>query len=242
MNNVLYLVRKRGVPALAHPASDVSHPWPCTLKMLYVEQGAHFTVSLESDVSIQGVADKQPVALRFDGHNLVPGKGSLGCSVSIVLTAAIISRIARRGGHQVYVLSLVLKTPAAIWHPRTLSAGASGIDNLPHELSALARTTEVYIVFDSHWLGQNLSRLQSAVEGSRQLAGIPVVPSSKLAQFHQRALWSVYEVAKSIESETAAAPPPIEDAQDDAPPAYAQVSRKRPRHSKSCGLVSRVHH
>jgi hypothetical protein len=242
MNNVLYLVRKRGVPALAHPASDVSRSWPCTLKMMYVELGAHFTVSLESDVPIQGADDKQPVALRLEGHNLVPGKGSLGCSIGIVLTAAMISRIARRGGHQVCVLSLVLKTPGAVWHPRTLSARASGIDELPHELSALARTTEVCIVFDSHWLGHNLSRLQSAVEGSQQLAGIPVVPSSKLAQLHQRALWSVYEVAKSVESETAAAPPPIEDAQDDAPPAYAQVSRKRPRHSKSCVSVSRGYH
>jgi hypothetical protein len=97
----------------------------------------------------------------------------------------------------------------------------------------------VCIVFDSHWLGQNLGQLQSAVEGSQQLAGIAVVPSSKLAQFHQRALWSVYHVAKSVESETAAAPLPIEDVQDDAPPTYAQVSRKRSRHSKSRSLVSR---
>jgi hypothetical protein len=237
MNKVLYLVRKQGIPALAHPASDVSHPWPCTLRMLYVELGAElgakFTVSLESDVSILGVDDKQLVALRFEGQNLIPGKGSLGRPVNIVLTAAMISRLARLGSNQVYVLSLVLKTPGAVWHPRTLSAGASGIDNLPRELSGLVRTTEVCIVFDSHWLGQNLSQLQSAVEGFQQLAGIPVVPSSKLAQSHQRALWPVYEVAKSVESETAAAPPPIEDAQHDAPPAYAQVSRKRSRHSKS---------
>ncbi|KAI2478265.1 hypothetical protein Ptr902_10460 [Pyrenophora tritici-repentis] len=200
--------------------------------MLYVERGAQFTVYLESDVSIQGVDDKQPVALRFEGHNVVPGKGSLG-PVKIVLTAAIISRLARRGGHQMYVLSLVLKTPGAVWHPRTLSGGASGIDNLPRELSGLARTTEVCIVFDSHWLGRNLSQLQSAVEGPQQLAGIPVVPCSKLAQSHQRALWSVYEIAASVESETAAAPPPIEDVQDDAPPAYAHVSRKRPRHTRT---------
>jgi hypothetical protein len=226
------LVRKQGVPALAHPASDVSHPWPCTLRMLYVELGAQFTVSLESDVSIQGVDDKQLVALRFEGQNLVPHMGSLGRSVNFVLTPAMNSRLARPGGNQVCVLSLVLKTPGALWHPCTLSAGASSIDNLPHELSDLVRTTKVCIVFDSHWLGKNLSQLQSAVEGSQQLAGIPVVPSSKLAQSHQQALWSVYEIAESVESETAAAPPPIEDAQHDAPPAYEQESRKRTRHSK----------
>jgi hypothetical protein len=111
MNNVFNLVRKSGVPALAYPASDVSHPWSCTLRMLYAEQGALFTVSLYSDVSIQGVDEKQPVALRFEGHNLVPGKGSLG-PANIVLTDAMISRLARQGGNQVYVLSLVLKTLA----------------------------------------------------------------------------------------------------------------------------------
>jgi hypothetical protein len=153
MKNVQYLVHKRGVPALAHPASDVSRVWPCTLKMPYVELGAQFTVSLESDILIQGVDDKQHVALRFEGHNLVPVKSSLGPvkghnlvpgkgsldQDNILLTPEMITRLARGGGNQVYVLSLVLKVPGAAWHPRTLSAGVSGIDNLPHELSALAR-------------------------------------------------------------------------------------------------------
>jgi len=241
MNNVLHLVHKHGVPALAHPASDVSRLWPCTLKILYVERGAQFTVSLESDVSIQGVDDKQPVALRFEGHNLVPGKGSLG-PVNIVLTATMISRLARQGRPRVYVLSLVLKTPGAVWHPRTLRDRASSIDNLFHELSALAGTTEVCIVFDSNWLGRNLSQLQSVVEGSQQFAGIPVVPSSKRVQSHQRAHWSVYEVAEFVESETAAASSPVEDAQDDAPPEYAWVQSKRPRDSKSYRLASRGYH
>ncbi|KAH5618974.1 hypothetical protein HBI23_245970 [Parastagonospora nodorum] len=85
----------------------------------------------------------------------------------------------------------------------------------------------------SHWLGRNLSQLQSAVKGPQQLAGIPVVPSSKLAPSHQQALWSVYKVAESVENGTTTAPPPIEDAQDDAPPAYAQVSSKRLRHTRT---------
>jgi hypothetical protein len=245
MKDVQYLVRKSGVPALAHPASDVSRLWPCTMKMLYVELNAQFTVSLESDVSIQGVDDQQLVALRFEGHNLVPVKGSLGPAKrhklvpgkgsldpdNIVLTPEMISHLARGGDSQVYVLSLVLKTPGAVWHPRTLSARVSGIDNLPRDLSDLARTTEVCIVFDSNWLGQSLGQLRSAVKGRKQFAGIPVVSSSKFAQSHQRALWSDYEVAESVESETAAVPPPIEVAQDDAPPAYAEVPSKRRRHS-----------
>jgi hypothetical protein len=151
MNKVLHLVSKQGIPALAHPASDGSHPWSCILKILYVKLGAQFTVSLESDVSILGVDDKQPLTLRFEGENLVPSRGSLGPLVNyVVLTAAMENRLARRGTSQVYVLSLVLKTPGAVWLPRTLNAGASGIDNLPHELLDLVRTTEVCIVFDSH--------------------------------------------------------------------------------------------
>jgi hypothetical protein len=105
MKDVQYLVDKRGVPAWAHPASDVSRLWPCTLKMLYVELGAQFTVSLESEVSIRGVDDQQHVALRIEGHNLVAGKGSL-YPYNNVLTFEMISRCARGGGgSRVYVLA-----------------------------------------------------------------------------------------------------------------------------------------
>ena len=245
MNNVLYLVRKRGVPALAYPAADVSILWPCTLKIMYVELCAQFAVSLESDVSIQSVDDKQLVSLRFDGHNLVPGKGALG-PVNIMLTAAMVDHVARRGRPQVNTLSVVLKTPCAVWHPRTLSAEASSVDNLSRELSILARTTEVRIVFDSNWLGKNVSQLYSVVEGFRQYAGIPVGPSSKLAQSHQQATWSIYKLDKravpSVEDDPAAAPPPIEDAQHDAPPPYVQISSKRSRNGKSRGLTARGFH
>jgi hypothetical protein len=55
MNKVQYFVCKQGVLALAHPTSDATYLWLCTLKILYVELGAHFTVSLDSDVLIQGI-------------------------------------------------------------------------------------------------------------------------------------------------------------------------------------------
>jgi hypothetical protein len=237
---VLHLVRKQGVPALAYPASAVSCLWSCSLKMMYVELGRKLTVSLESDVPIKGVDDKQQITLRFEGHSLVPSKGSLGVvSNTLVLTPEICTRLARQGSPQLCMLSLVSTTPCAVWHPRALSDGAFSIDKLPHELSELARTTQVCIVFDRQSLQpDNLSHLRSAVEGPQQCASIPVVPSSQLAQSHKQALRS--KVAGSFESETDAAPPPIEDAQDDAPPAYedAKEQSKR-RHGKSCGLVSR---
>jgi hypothetical protein len=106
----------------------------------------------------------------------------------------------------------------------------------------------VCIVFDRQSLQpDNLSHLRSAVEGPQQCASIPVVLSSQLAQSHKQALQS--KVARSVESETDAAPPPIEDAQDDAPPAYEDAEKltayedaekpSKRRHGKSCGLVSR---
>jgi hypothetical protein len=226
-HTVSHLVRHQGVPALAYPVSDVSSLWPCTLKMMHVEQVARFVVSLESDVSLQGVAGKQSLSLIFEGHNLIPGKASLS-PVQIPFPPATITQLARRGNSRLCVLSLGLKTPCAVWQPRTLSTQASDIANFPRELSALAWTTKVSIVFDGNWLGrQNLGQLRSVAESLEQLDGIPVVPSSVLAQSHRQALWSFYKLVDQ------AVPSVEEDAQANAPPAYAQVSSKRPRQGTS---------
>jgi hypothetical protein len=106
-----------------------------------------------------------------------------------------------------------------------------------HELITLARATEVRVLFDSNCVGKdNFARLQSAVESSRQLTGVPVIP--QFARLYQRADWSklnfiqdakpgIYPPIEDVASE---AVPSIEDAVHDAPPPYA---RKRSRNSKS---------
>ncbi|CAN9426235.1 unnamed protein product [Alternaria alternata] len=119
-----------------------------------------------------------------------------------------------------------------------------------HKLSALARATDVRIVFDTNWLGKkNLARLQSAVETSRQLTGVPVIP--QFARLYQQADWSILsssqgakpgprrptadltsKAVSSIEDAVAGAPP-FEDAIYDAPPSYAQVSNKRSRNTRT---------
>ncbi|CAG5181646.1 uncharacterized protein ALTATR162_LOCUS9788 [Alternaria atra] len=118
-------------------------------------------------------------------------------------------------------------------------------------LTVLAmRATEVRILFDTNWLGKyNLARLRSAVEGSRQLTGVPVIP--QFTHLYQQADWSILnsiqdaksgaylpigdlrsEAVPSIEDAVAGAPP-IEDAVHDAPPSYAHVSSKRSRNART---------
>ena len=244
-NDQLHLVRNQVTPALAYPASDVSSLWPCILKVTYVQLGGKLAVPLEPDVAIQGVDDRQRTILRFEGHNLVPSKGSLGpldAATTAKLPTAMITCLARGGGLQLCVLSLVSRTPCAVWQPRALSAEASGIDKLPSEISALARTTTVCIVFDKQWPSKdNFNYLHCAVNGPQQCSTLG--SSARLAQSHQQALWSFHDVAEIAKNETSA-PPGFEDAQDDAPPAYGSSKpidglNKR---SEYFNLVSRGYH
>ncbi|CAN9147357.1 unnamed protein product [Alternaria alternata] len=128
--------------------------------------------------------------------------------------------------------------------------GMSSLETSFHKLSTLARATDVRIVFDTNWLGKkNLARLRSAVEASRQLTGVPVIP--QFARLYQQADWSILGsiqgaksgphrstgdwTSKAIPSieDAAAGAPPFEDAIYDAPPSYAQVSNKRSRHTRT---------
>jgi hypothetical protein len=64
--------------------------------MMYVKLGRKLTVSLELDVLIKGVDDKQHITLRFKGHSLVPRNSSLGAvSNTLVLTPKICTCLAR---------------------------------------------------------------------------------------------------------------------------------------------------
>jgi hypothetical protein len=252
---VLSLVRKEGVAALAYSANDVSVLWPCSLKILHSD--AQFVVSLEHSYSIHGFDDKQLFTLRYEGDNLMPGKTSLG-DVDISLPDGSLHDIARHGQPRLRTLSLTLKTPCSVWCPHSFGNGMSSLETSFHKLSTLARATDVRIVFDTNWLGKkNLARLRSAVEASRQLTGVPVIP--QFARLYQQADWSIVssiqgaksgphrptgdltsKAVPSIEDAVAGAPP-FEDAIYDAPPSYAQVSNKRSRNSKSSSRTQHQH-
>jgi hypothetical protein len=232
---VLNLVRNQGVPALAYAVNDVSVLWPCSLKILHSD--AQFVVSLGHSISIHGHDDEQLFTLRYEGDNLMPGKASLG-SVGISLSDGLLQNIARHGQPRPRTLSLTLKAPCSVWYPHNLGNGVSSLQTRFHDFSIMAKATEVHILFDINWLGKNnLAQLQSVVEGSRQLTGIPVI--AQFARSYQQADWSIlnfqdakFEAYVPNEDEASEAVPSIEDALHDAPPPYVHVSSKRPRSSR----------
>ncbi|KAL6158935.1 hypothetical protein ACJQWK_04170 [Exserohilum turcicum] len=241
------LVRNDGVSALAYSINDASVLWPCSLKILYSD--AQFVVSLGHSISSHGIDDKQLITFRYEGDNLMPGKTSLE-NVAVSLPDGSLDSIARHGQPRPRTLSLMLKAPCSVWYPHSFGNRVSSLPTGFHELLTLARATEVRIVFDINWLGKNnLARLQSAVKGSRQLTGVPVIP--QFARLYQKADWSILnsildvkseahlptedltsEAVPSIEDAVAEAPP-FEDALHDAPPSYAHVSGKRPRDART---------
>ncbi|EUC43045.1 hypothetical protein COCMIDRAFT_101900 [Bipolaris oryzae ATCC 44560] len=233
---VLSLVRNQGVPALAYPMNDESVLWPCSLKMLHSDD--QFALSLGHSVSIHGVDDPQLLTLRYEGDNLIPGKMSLR-NADIALPGTSLHSIARHGKPRPRMLSLTLKAPCSVWYPRTLGKTGPGLHTGFHELLTLARATEVRVLFDTNWLEKsNLARLQSIIEGSRQLAGVPAIP--QFTRLYQEADWSILDCINDTEPEAlpsiedaVAGPPPIEDAVDDAPPPYARVSGKRSRNART---------
>jgi hypothetical protein len=84
--------------------------------------------------------------------------------------------------------------------------------------------TQVRILFDIKWLGKNNhTRLESAVEGSRQLTGVPVIP--QFTNLYRQADWSILNL---IHDDVAfEALPSIEDTvAGDAPPSYEHVQSR----------------
>ncbi|OAL53514.1 hypothetical protein IQ07DRAFT_584233 [Pyrenochaeta sp. DS3sAY3a] len=223
---VLNLVRNEGVPALAYSLHDASVLWPCSLKILH--SGLQFVVSLEHSISIPGVDHKQLVIHRYEGDNMMPGNILLR-NVDVPLSDQSLRNIARHGQPRPRTLFLTLKSPCSVWYPHSFGKEVSSIHTRFHDLLAWARATEVCILFDTNWLGiNNLSHLESAVEGSQQLTGLPVLP--QFARLYQQADWSVLNLVRDASCE---ALPSIEDAVHDAPPPYVHVSSKRARKNRT---------
>jgi hypothetical protein len=244
---VLNLVRDKGVPAFVNDASVL---WPCTLKILH--SNAQFVVSLEHTISTHSVDDEQLFTLRYEGDNLVPGKSSLK-DIMNSHSNELLHNIARAGQPRFRTLSLMLKARCSVWYPHGFGNEVSSLHTHFHELLTLARATEVRILFDINWLGKdNLARLQSAVEGSRQLTGVPVIP--RFTHLYQQADWCDLDLIQDAKSgacaliedvaseavpsiEYAVAKAPFEDELHDAPPPYAHASSKRPRNSESSSWI-----
>lgn len=211
------LVRRHGVPALAFLGHDGSASWSCNLKILH--SNSRFVVSLEDPTSVHGVNDKQLVTLRYE----------------------VLDTLARQGNPRPKALSLTLRAPCPVWYPRSFGKRVLSLHTGSHKLSVLAKATEVRIVFDANWLGkENLAVLQSVVERTGQLDGIPVDP--QFVKSYQQGDWTIFNTSQDAQSapypptgdQSSEPVPSIEDAVAaddayDAPPPYAHASSKRPR-------------
>ncbi|KAI8930709.1 hypothetical protein NX059_012318 [Plenodomus lindquistii] len=231
------LVRKSGVSALALASTD-DIPCPCTLVLLYSQNGPQFTVLLTASIPIHGIRHKQSFVLRFDGDNLVPGKISLE-NTGIPVSTESLKSITRQGQPELRTLSLTLKAPCSVWYPRTLASEASTFNTSSQELVTLARTTKIRILFDTNWLGRYLPTLQSISQRSSQLIGVPVSRHNVFSKSYLQADHSLLKFVKDanpaglslLEGAAPDVVPSVEDAEpgvpvfdyaaDDPPPSYA---------------------
>jgi hypothetical protein len=171
---ILNLVRNKGVPVIAYPVNDVSVVLPYFLKILHLD--AQFIASLGHFISNYGLDNKPLFNLRYEGDSLLPGKASLQGSYFLI-SGRSLQKMARHGQSRAQELSLTLKPRCFVWYLRSFGNGLSSLHTQFRELLTLARAIELRILFDTNWLGKDdLARLQSAVEGSQQLTGVPVIP------------------------------------------------------------------
>lgn len=200
------------------------------MKILHSE--TQLAVSIEHERSNLGDDHKEIIIFRYEGDNLAPGKSSLvGLDFSVPGEQSRL--LARQGNPRLQTLSLILKAPCAVWYPRGVGGGMSSLSICPPGLLSLAKTVETRIVFDTKWLGKNISNLQSALQSSRQLTGIGVSP--EFTRLYQRADWSILcfapngvsEPYPSDEGTASQIVRSIEVEAPDAPPPYVRETGKR---------------
>jgi hypothetical protein len=204
------------------------------------ETDLQVAMSLQSPVPIRGFDGKQTCTLRFEGDNLVPAQNHLG-PIRIPLPQHRLDAIARHGNPQIQSLSLTLKVPCSVWYPHCLHGALAkhGVDVNLDAFVALSKATNVHVLFDSRWFKQdNYARLCTLISCTQELKTIPV-DENFTRQYKERDSSSFGLVQDGDEKAGTTiehgAPPSIEDAVYDAPPAYTRVSGKRSRQSKlSC--------
>jgi len=215
------LVRKTGIPAFAYSKQDTCPPRLLNLKIKRFEGRIVFSL----DSSLTSDRDKPLITLLYEGDNIIPNQKSLH-RVDISLQPESVSHIERNGNPSLRTLSLTLHAPCSVWYPRSDSNQEASPHTSLQELSALSDATEVHIVLDIKWMRHNdMTWLQSALEGSRQLKGIPISP--EFSKLYQKAP----KVLPSVENLVAGAPS-FEDVVHDAPPSYTYPSNKRSRDSR----------
>ncbi|PSN59691.1 hypothetical protein BS50DRAFT_594347 [Corynespora cassiicola Philippines] len=210
----LNLVRKRGIPVLAYPASDTASPWPCSLVMKLSEDRMQATLSLQSSVPIHGFDHDQTFIFLYHVDNFVPGSTCLG-PVTIPLPQTLLDRVARQGNPQLRTLSISVKEPCPILAPpsSTNMAFKRGFDGPFHQLVKLAKATRIHILFDHNWIHRDqYPRFESLISHPEGFTGFS--HGKFISKPHTLVDWAAFG--------------PAED-EPDAPPSYTDASNKRAR-------------
>lgn len=235
---------KKGAPAWAYAASNESVRWFCLLRIAYKDTG--FAVSLEHSLLSNGANENQTFMLRYEGDNLVPGKNSLRAT-DLFISASEKDVVARHGKPNFQTLSLTLKNPCSILHPKNCRKFH---DDFP-KLLTYARATKVHVFFDTK-LVTELDTLRSILAGSQEFTRLPKVAQS--TNSYEETQWPTlrfipdanYTGNVPMEESASGIIPSIEDAgpearpfehaESDSPPAYADVAGSK-RLSTSSGRM-----
>ncbi|KAL5113148.1 hypothetical protein ACEQ8H_008987 [Pleosporales sp. CAS-2024a] len=217
---------------MAYPTTDTSSPMPSSLMIKHNQKDAQATLSLKASIFLQGFAGAQPFMLQYDADNFVPGTVSLG-PATIDLPPARLIQIARSGSPQIRTLSLSLKACCPIWCPPTRSiAPKQGYDAVFQQLAALAEATKLCIVLDYQYLGdEHVALIQKLIELPDQLSGVPLRYRADQFRLTNASIFKAYEhVHAEVETDATT--------EDEQPPAYAEASSKRPRHTSTSSASS----
>lgn len=209
-------VGKNGFPVLAYSPSESESPWLCSLLFKSSSTRKQATLLLKSSIPVHGFAGEQTFVFQYDADNLVSGTIALG-PAAINLPQTRLDNIGRRDVRQMKTLSFRLQSSCPVWCPHFSGSIAPNLDSTSsfHQLVKLASATEVHILFDYNWLHKNVRpSFQCLLDQNLRLTGFPV--AEYYAKHYKLADWTAFA--------------PLENAE--APPSYADASKKRPRRGK----------
>jgi hypothetical protein len=220
------LVRTSGIPVLAYSTSHADAS-SCLLLIKYSEAYKQATFLLQTSIPIKGLDDKQTFILQYNADNLVTSDTSLR-AVTILLPQTSQNNIARRDDPEMYTLSLSIKEVCPVWC--TPSSGLVfprvGFYSVFNQLAALARATEIHILFDYKWVHhENRGLLRQLIHRSQELTGVPVNEYSTIYRLTDWSVFGPLEAAGEVE---------------DSPPRYTHTSHKRCRDGKYLYLHRRL--
>lgn len=216
-----HIFRKGGIPALASRLFDDLSPCLCSLIVKVDDAHAQATIILEFKLSSKDPGNDQVVSLVYDADNLVYGTTTLRTASPFPPRWG---EITRNGGSDLKTLSFVLRDPCPILCP--VAFERDDADPRFQQLEDLAKATRISVVFDYAWLHPNKSAQFSSLVGRSRLAGIPRKNTSTLIR---EADWTA--LAPQFKNPTEVEAP-------EAPPPYADVSRKRSRRCKCFCLAN----